>query len=159
MTIGIIVHSMTGHTLLVAQRIEKKLTEQGHTVRIERVSAQDEEAVSKGQVKQPIQLINPPDPLAYDAVIFGAPVWGFSLSKIMAAYLGRLPGLSGKKTACFITQHLSHPVFGGNRSLRQMEAACRKMGSSPFASGIVNWSNARREEQIENIEKSFSRIS
>jgi flavodoxin len=159
MNIGILVHSQTGHTHSVAQRIEKKLTEQGHTCRIEQIRARDEEAISKGQVMQPIQLINPPDPLAYDALILGAPVWGFSLSKIMNAYLDRLPKLSGKKVACFITQSFPHPIFGGNRSLRQLKSACQQMGASVYASGIVNWSNSRREDQIENLVKSLSQIA
>ncbi len=158
MYIGILVHSLTGHTLSVAQRMEKKLMEQGHTCRIERVSARDEEEISKGQVMQPIQLINPPDPLAYDALIFGAPVWGFSLSKIMDAYLDRLSRLSGKKVGCFITQSFAHPLFGGNRALRQLKGTCQQMGASLYASGIVNWSNSRREEQIENLVQSFSKI-
>lgn len=159
MNIGILVHSQTGHTLSVAQRIEKKLLEQGHTCRIERVSARDEDAISKGQVIQPIQLINPPDPLAYDALIFGAPVWGFSLSKVMNAYLERIPKLSGKKAACFITHSFPHPLLGGNRSLKQMKCACQDKGASLYASGIVSWSNSRREDQIENLVKSLSQIA
>ena len=158
MYIGILVHSLTGHTLSVAQRIEKKLTEQGHTCRIERISARDEEEISKGRIMQPIQLIHPPNPLAYDALIFGAPVWGFSLSGIMNAYLDRLPKLLGRKSACFITQSLAYPIFGGNRSLRQLKAACQENGASLYASGIVNWSSARREKQIETLVQSFSRI-
>ncbi len=158
MNIGILVHSMTGHTLSVAQRIEKKLMDKGHTCRIERVSARDEESLSKGQVMQPIQLISPPDPLVYDALILGAPVWGFSLSKVMNAYIDRLPKLSGKKAACFITQSFAYPIFGGNRSLRQMKADCQQKGASLYASGIVNWSNSRREEQIENLVQSFAQI-
>jgi flavodoxin len=158
MNIGILVHSQTGHTLSVAQKIEKMLTEKGHTCRIEQVRARDEEAISRGQVMQPIQLINPPDPLAYDALIFGAPVWGFSLSKVMNAYLERIPKLSGKKAACFITQSFPHPIFGGNRSLKQMKSACQQKGASLYASGIVNWSNSRREDQIEDLVKSLSQI-
>ena len=158
MNIGILVHSMTGHTLSVAQRIEKKLMEKGHTCRIERISARDEDVISKGQVMQPIQLISPPDPLVYDALILGAPVWGLSLSKVMNAYLDRLPKLSGKKAACFITQSFPHPIFGGNRSLRQMKADCQLKGASLYASGIVNWSNSRREVQIEKLVQSLSQI-
>jgi flavodoxin len=159
MNIGILVHSLSGHTLSVAQKIEKKLTEQGHTCRIEQIRARDEEALSKGQVMQPIQLINPPDPLAYDTLIFGAPVWGFSLSKVMNAYLDRIPKLSGKKAACFITHSFPHPILGGNRSLKQMKSACKQKGASLYASGIVSWSNSRREEQIENLVRSLSQIA
>jgi flavodoxin len=159
MNIGILVHSQTGHTLSVAQRIETRLKEQGHTCRIERISARDEEAISRGQVMQPIQLINPPDPLPYDALILGAPVWGFSLSKVMSAYLDRIPKLSGKKTACFITHTFPHPLLGGNRSLKQLKSACQQKEASIYASGIIDWSNSRREDQIESLVKSLSQIA
>ncbi len=158
MYIGILVHSETGHTLSVAQRIEKQLAEMGHDCRIERVSALGETAQSRGQVKLPVELNSPPDATPYDAVILGAPVWGFSLSKVMTAYINQLPRLSGKKTGCFITQHFARPIFGGNRSLRHLKDACRYKGAEVYASGIVNWSNPRREEQIENLVRSFSQI-
>ena len=158
MYIGILVHSETGHTLSVAQRIEKQLTEMGHACRIERVSAVGETAESRGQVKLPIELNSPPDATPFDVVILGAPVWGFSLSKVMAAYVNQLPRLSGKKTGCFITQHFARPIFGGNRSLRQLINACQYKGANLYASGIVNWSSPRREEQIENLVRSFSKI-
>jgi len=158
MYIGILVHSETGHTLSVAQRIEKKLTDLSHACRIERISAQGETADSRGQIKLPVELASPPDATPYDIVILGAPVWGFSLSKVMAAYMGQLPRLSGKKTGCFITHSFPLSLLGGNRSLRQLKDACQDKGASLYASGIVSWSNSRREEQIENLVKSFSQI-
>ncbi len=158
MYIGILVHSETGHTLSVAERIKTHLTEQGHTCRIERVSAVGETPESHGQIEVPVKLNNPPDASPYDAVILGAPVWGFSLSKVMAAYALQLPNLAGKKTGCFVTQHLSRPIFGGNRSLRKLTGICQQKGAQVYASGIVNWSGERREEQIQGLVLSFARI-
>ncbi len=158
MYIGILVHSETGHTLFVAEKIKSRLTEQGHTCRIERISAQGETTESRGQIPLPVQLANPPDAAPYDAMILGAPVWGFSLSKVMAAYVMQLPRLSGKKAGCFITQHFANPLFGGNRSLRQLKRVCEQKGSSIYASGIVNWSNSRRDNMIEGLVQSFSKI-
>ncbi|MDF2592532.1 MAG: hypothetical protein K0S75_1998, partial [Clostridia bacterium] len=38
MKIGIIVYSHTGNTFSVAQRLEEKLTAEGHSVKIEKVT-------------------------------------------------------------------------------------------------------------------------
>ncbi len=158
MYIGILVHSETGHTLSVAQRIEKKLTEKGHSCRIEQISAVGETPQSSGQVPSPIRFDAPPDAASYDAVILGAPVWGFSLSKVMAAYMAQSSGLSGKKVGCFVTQQLPSPFFGGNHAIRQMKSACQAKGASVYASGGVNWSNPRREGQIDSLVESFAGI-
>jgi flavodoxin len=112
MQIGIIVHSNTGNTLLVAERLMEKLSSLGHRVSIERVSAINDDE----QDVQNIRLSKKPEPGAYDVLIFGAPVRGFSLSPVMRAYLSGVT-LSGKKTACFITQGFPSPWMGGNRAL------------------------------------------
>jgi hypothetical protein len=39
-----------------------------------------------------------------------------------------------------------------------MKSACQQKGASLYASGIVNWSNSRREEQIEKLVQSLSQI-
>lgn len=158
MYIGILVHSETGHTLSVAQRIEKKLTEKGHTCRIEQVSAVGETSKSQGQVQMPIRFDAPPDAAPYDALILGAPVWGFSLSKVMEAYVAQASGLSGKKVGCFVTQQFPSPFFGGNHSIRQLKNACLEKGAGVYASGGVNWSNSRREDQINSLAESFAAI-
>jgi hypothetical protein len=41
------------------------------------------------------KIENPPD-VKYDSVIFGAPVHGFFLSKVMTIYLNQIPSLAGK---------------------------------------------------------------
>ena len=159
MKIGILVHSETGNTLSVAKKMEQALTNAGHTCTLHVILALGETAASKGQVPLPVRFDHPPQAAAYDAVIIGAPVWGFSLSKVMSAYMRQLPGLSGKKVGCFVTQRLSRPIFGGNHALRQLKGALKSKGAVVFASGIVNWTNAGREDQINRLIKAFSRIS
>lgn len=143
MQIGIIVHSSTGNTLSVAERLKEKLSLAGHRVSIERVSAinDDEQDVQK------IRLSKKPDLSAYDALIFGAPVRGFSLSSVMQAYLSGV-SLSGKKAACFITQGFPAPWMGGNRALGQMAELLKSKGAEPYGTGIVNWPNAAKRERL-----------
>ncbi|MCE5342693.1 MAG: flavodoxin, partial [Eubacteriales bacterium] len=76
MKIGIIVHSFTGNTLLVAQKISEALTQAGHTVALERVTVKDENP----NAANAIALAAAPAAAGYDLVLFGAPVRAFSLS-------------------------------------------------------------------------------
>ena len=144
MKVGIVVHSHTGNTLMVAQKLKDKLLAAGHSVSLLKVSALNDE---EGDA-QKIRLAEKPDVSGYDAVLFGAPVRGFSLSPVMQAYLSQIGSLSGKKAACFLTQHFPHPWMGGNRAMKQMLTLCQSKGATVYGTGIVNWSNAGNREKL-----------
>ena len=154
MNIGIIVFSRTGNTLLVAEKILKAAAAQGHTATIERIRAEHEEPGNKF----PLRLTALPDPKAYDALIFGAAVEGFSLSPALNAYLTQMPALGGKRAGCFVTQHLKKPWMGGNRAIRQMRALLKAKGLDAQVTGIVNWTNPAREAQIESVAASLAKL-
>lgn len=146
MKVGIIVHSHTGNTLSVAQRLKEVLAAAGHLVSIERVEAIDENPNAAINVK----LKNIPDTSAYDILIFGAPVRGFSLSPVMKAYLAQIPTLNEKRVGCFLTQAFPHPSMGGNRAMGEFKKACEAKNGNVIQAGIVNWSLGR-EKKIANI--------
>lgn len=154
MNIGIIVLSNTGNTLSVAQKLKDTLAAMGHTAILERVTAISEDPSTQAGK----QLKDAPDPTAYDALIFGAPVWAFSLSSVMNDYLSQLPSLQGKKTGCFVTQQLPYVWLGGNHAIRQMKTACETKGAAVFETGIVNWSNKNREKQITDLIEKLAKI-
>ena len=76
MKIGIIVHSITGNTLSVAEHIQQQLAEKGHTAVIERIRPSGKEPV---QSEAAVQLTSMPDLSGYEALVFGSPVQAFSL--------------------------------------------------------------------------------
>lgn len=152
MKIGIVVHSKTGNTLLVAQKIKQEFLNAGHTVNLEQVMAVDEEAAAQGKV----QLKNIPDISGYDVVVFGAPVHAFSLSRVMKEYLSKTASLSGKKIGCFVTQQLAYAWMGGNHAIGQMKKACESKGTSVSVTGIVNWSRKQRETQMSEVVKKLT---
>jgi menaquinone-dependent protoporphyrinogen IX oxidase len=154
MNIGIILYSNTGNTLSVGEKIKEALLAKGHTVRLERISAENEASPVKG----PIRLTAIPDPSPYDAVIFGGPVVGAQLSPFMKEYLTRLPALQGKKVACFVTQHFKLKWMGSTRAVKQITRAVEQKGAPLVASGIVQWSSELRDEQISQVAESLSRI-
>jgi NAD(P)H dehydrogenase (quinone) len=143
--IGIIVHSDTGNTYSVAQRILEELLREGHSVSLKKVIAIDD----KQKDIRKIQLKTIPDVGAYDALIFGAPVRGFSLSPVLSAYLSQIPSLQGKKIECFVTQFFPYPWMGGNRAIKQMKDICQLKNGKVIETGIVNWSSKRRNEKID----------
>jgi len=147
MNVGVIVHSSTGNTLSVAEKIRGGLAARGHAVCLERVTAVNDDPQSAAGK----QLDHAPDTGGYDALIFAAPVWGFSLCAVMRAYLAQVANLSGIKTGLFVTQHFPCAWMGGSRAIRQMETACREKGAAVFCSGIINWTSKKRSRQIEEL--------
>jgi len=147
MNIGIIVHSETGNTHSVAMKLQEKLSAAGHTVSIERLKVVGK---FKAGIKDlPLETV--PDAGQYDALVFGAPVQAFSLSAVMTGYLERIASLQDKRVACLVTEAFPYPWMGGNRAIRQMRKICESKGATVCGTGIVNWMNARREQQIVDV--------
>lgn len=154
MNIGIIVHSQTGNTYFVAQKLQEKLAAAGHTVNIERVIPAGE---ARPGVKN-LQLETKPGIAKYDALVFGAPVQAFSLSPVMTSYLRQLVSLQKKKVAGFVTQAFPYPWLGGNRAIRQMKKICKLKGASLCGSAIVNWMHSRRDQTIIEVIEKLSKL-
>jgi len=154
MKVGIIVHSHSGNTLSVAEKLKDTIAAKGHTVNLEQVLAVNEDPSAQG----PVELKSIPDVSSYDALVFGAPVRGFSLTPTMTAYLAQLQALKGKKVGCFVTQQLPFAWMGGNRTIGQMKNACKAKGAVPLRTGIVNWGSKKREEKIANLLKNLSEL-
>jgi flavodoxin len=154
MKIGIIVHSATGNTLSVAEKLREALANKGHAVSLERVTAMNDDPRAEGGSR----LKDAPDVGPYDAFVFAAPVWGFSLSTVMKTYLAQLPSLSGKRAGCFVTQQLSHAWLGGNHAIRQMKGALKAKGAEVFSTGVVGWSCKEKEEQINRLIEKLAQI-
>jgi NAD(P)H dehydrogenase (quinone) len=151
MKIGIIVHSRTGHTHFVAQRLQEKLSADGHAVDIQQLRlAGGQDVPGKDSM-----IKNPPDLNGYDRVIFGAPVHAFSLSKVMEAYLTQVSSLTGKTVACFVTKGLPFGWTGGNRAISEMKEICESKWATVSGTGIVIW-NKNRQKQIDDLVEKFS---
>jgi len=76
MKVGIIVHSFTGNTLTVAEKVKETLEKAGHAVTLERVIVKDENP----NAPTPVTLEAAPEAAGYDLALFAAPVRAFSLS-------------------------------------------------------------------------------
>lgn len=146
MKIGIIVFSKTGNTYSTANKLMEKLSQKGHSIKLEKLEP-------KGEVHPGIknlELQNIPDVKNYDAVIFGSPVWAFSLSPVLKTYMNMIPSLENKKVICFVTKGLPFNWTGGNNSISQMIKICKSKGAKPLATGIITWLK-KSDEQIDKL--------
>lgn len=154
MKIGIIVYSHSGNTLSVAEKLKEELLKAGHSVDLEKVKSVNEDP---NAVKN-IQLASNPDTSSYERIIFASPVNAFSLAAVMKTYLSQLQTLEGKTIDCFVTQQLKKAWMGGNHAIKQIQTICSSKGGKLGKTGNVHWSSIKREEQINDLVKSFTAL-
>lgn len=152
MKIGIIVYSQTGNTYSVALKMQEALTKKGHSVDIEKIEAIRDE-------KQPalnIKLAKTPNVEKYDGIIFATFVEAFCLCPVMDTYLKQLKSLKNKKVALFVTQFFPYPWMGGNHAIKQMKKNFTLKDCNTDLTGVINWKNKNREENIKKLTEQFT---
>ncbi|MCK5129648.1 MAG: hypothetical protein KAQ68_07340, partial [Clostridiales bacterium] len=147
MNIAIVIHSHTGNTLSIAERLESALNQKGHEVTIERVV----EVNPDPNAKEKVVLEEIPDVGQYDKIIIGAPIRGFQLTPAMRTYLKNHADIKNKEVYCFVTQHFKTSLLGGNNGMRQMKKACMNNNAIVKDSHIIHWSSKDREHEIEEV--------
>jgi len=142
----IVIYSKTGNTLGVA----KKIQETG-SFDLKEVKAKSDDP----NIPNP-ELINIPDVVGYDYVVFASPVHAFSLSRIMNAYLSQLPDLSGKTIDLFITHLFPFAWMGGNHTLKQMKKLVESKNGAVRHMTSINWKSKNRESTIDQMIKIYT---
>lgn len=153
MKIGIIIHSQTGNTLSVAEKLRERLQAAGHAASIERIVPEDEKQMDANGIK----LKAVPDTAAFDALVFGAPVHGGSASPSFKAFIAQTASLQGKKICCYVTEFFPFAWMGGNNAINQMKTLCAAKGAVISETGVVNWKGGR-EKKIAGIIERFSKV-
>jgi len=143
MKMGIVVHSQTGHTLLIAEKIRDALKEKKADVTLHHLSVERDK-------KTPTDIVfdDLPDISGYDTLVFGSSVEAFTLSPVMKKYLAIDLPMQNKRVHLFVTQHLPSPMLGGNRAIRRMKSDCNKKGAAIGETAVINWSGKARDRQI-----------
>jgi len=127
MKIGIVIHTVSGHTLKFAQAIRDRLVEKGHEVDLTGLRTIGTPRVgflpgSGGN----FTIKSPPELHEFDVVLIGAPVWGFKPSAVIMRYLVEdVRKLKGKKALAFVTMGLG----GGRRSVQIMSQELEDAGA------------------------------
>ncbi|MFW6298996.1 MAG: flavodoxin family protein [Bacillota bacterium] len=139
MKIGMMVHSETGHTMDVAHAIETALKKEGYEVEIRSVVAK-----SKRPWKESMPSIKEtPDPNGYDVLILGAPVWGFTLSRVMEEYLFQVRPIETKRLILFSTGALPR-FFGGKRAMKIMHDISKVPEAKTIYAGSVRFPRKKK---------------
>lgn len=152
MRIGIIVHSKTGNTLGVANRLKDTLTTSGIAADLDILVASKDEEPDPAKVV----LDRLPETKGYDALVLGAPVRGFSLSPIMAAYLDQAELADGASVYCYVTHFFPFHWMGGNQALGQFRKRCEAKGLRVEDSGVIDWSSGKRDRAIDALVSRFA---
>jgi len=152
MNIGIILYSQTGHTLSVAEKLQKQLEEKGNNATIQQITISGEPTTDK------FEFTATPAVDAYDAVIFGAPVQGFRLCAVMEAYLQQLPAMAGKEAAILVTKQLPFYWTGGTQAASTIKKICKEKGAHVRGAEIAVWSKSKQEESVRNCVSNLSRL-
>lgn len=134
MKIGIIVHSKSGHTFNVAQKIAAKCSEEKLNADIFRLKAEGKIVPHSKQ----ITILDPPVISSFDVLIIGGPVWAFGASPVIAAYLKSIKNFKGKKIICFVTMGFPFAFFGGKQALATMNKLMDKSGANILQGEIIN---------------------
>lgn len=140
MHIALIIHSKTGNTLSVVEKMKEKLVSLGHTVTLDRLEASNDEEVDATK----IVWVKRPKLQPADAYIFGAPVRGFMLSAVMQAYLAHMDELSSKPVICFVTQYFPFKWMGGNNAMKQFKSLLINKKANIVDSHDINWSTKKK---------------
>lgn len=147
MKIGIIVFSKTNNTFLVGERLKIALEEKGLDAEIQRIIPENDDPGAK----PPITFTNKPDVLPYDIIIFGSPVWAFSLAVVMKEYLKQISSLEGKIVFSFVTKQLASKLTGGTKANREIKSAVVLKNGTVKKSFMISWKNKKRESEILNL--------
>lgn len=150
MKIGLLIHSHTGNTLSVAEKLKESLVKGGHQVEMRKLEPVGGENTNEIDINR-IQFQPEPEISGYDYVILGAPVRGFSISPVLAAYLNKVPSMKGQKVDLFVTQAFPYAWMGGNQAIKKMVKVCAEKGAVIKDTAIINWKNKYREKHIQEL--------
>ena len=154
MKIAIVVNSITGNSLLVAEKLKIMFESLNHNAEIKRIAPTCKEPVSGKDLKN-IVLKDTPDLTSFDLVVLGAPVHAFSISAVIKEYVKKVDTIKDKKVMLYVTQSFPFPFLGGNHAINQLKTSCEDKGANVIKTGIVSWAKSKREKDIEILLENF----
>ena len=155
MKIGIVVHSFSGNTLSVAERLAKSLFEKGHETNIFQLQVVGGEDRNQQDINK-INLQPLPDLKGFDNLIIAGPVRGFQASPVIRKFFEEAKDIEGNNVSMFVTHAFPYSFLGGKSAIGQMDKMCREKGAKVGFTGIIDWGSGKREKQIETLVKNIT---
>jgi len=145
MKIGLIIHSVTGNTLIVAKQLQAKLIEAGHEVELKEIKTAGK--VNPGETSASFTELPGLD--AYENIVFGSHTEAFQLEQTMKLYFNQVESLADKKVACISTHYFPFKWMGGNSAVKKMKVLCESKGAKVLGTAVVDWSpEIKRQAKI-----------
>lgn len=145
MKIGLIIHSVTGNTLKVANQLLTVLADKGHDVELKEIKTATK--IKQGETKANFTEL--PELDGYDALVFGSHTEAFQLELTMKLYFKQLKSLKDCKVACISTHQFPFAWLGGNSAVNMMKSMCEEKGATVLGTAVVDWSpEKKRNEKI-----------
>ncbi len=143
MKIGIIVYSVSGHTLDAAQHLRDHLVAADYSVSLERLELVGPQRVNNEQAA----LKSNPLLANYDVVVLCTPVRGGTMAPPMRRFLEQLPALKDHRFALLVT-HFFRPAWGADQTIAALRNACEARGARVIGAASVRWSGIDRAGQL-----------
>jgi NAD(P)H dehydrogenase (quinone) len=147
MNVGIFIHSQSGNTSSMGMAITMNLRAQGNEVDIQLMK-------TAGRLKPRMKHVefrdDSPNMAPYDVVIFGGPIWGFTVSPVVGAFIKEIPELKGKKALCFSTSGFPTAISGARGGLKKMEMLLDGLGATVLESEPFFWGLFRSKKKMDN---------
>ncbi|MCL2182320.1 MAG: hypothetical protein FWB85_02475 [Chitinispirillia bacterium] len=137
MKIGIVLHTVSGHTLKFAQAIRDRLVEKGHEADLSGLKVVGSPRIGflPGGGGQ-FSIKSPPELDEFEVVLIGAPVWGFKPSSVIMKYLVEdVKRLKGKRALSFVTMM----GLGGKRAIAMMDNELENAGADVLEGEALPW--------------------
>lgn len=153
MKIGLIIHSVTGNTLKVANELQLKLVEKGHEVELKEIKTATK--VKQNEIEADFKEL--PVLEEYDALVFGSHTEAFQLELTMKLYFKKIVSMKDYKVACISTHQFPFAWLGGNSAVKKMKEICEEKGATVLGTAVVDWSpEKKRKDKIAGAVKSIA---
>jgi NAD(P)H dehydrogenase (quinone) len=159
MKIGIIIYSMSGHTVTIAKAIAERFRKENHDVDIKLLMVTG--MTHPGSKR--FSICNMPESEEideYDALVFGGPVWLFKASPVILKFIGWLEKLDGKSVTCFVTQLSPWPSFGGYQALKSMNDRLKASGGAILPGESIQYFFGSNKQKLnDTLERIYGKIT
>ena len=131
MKVAIVFYSFSGNTKRAAMFLQERFTNRGVQCTMVDLRPEKEE---KSFFKQSVQAFLKKEVLLekrnkivseYDFIIFGSPVWAFTIAPALRSFLDNIVGFKKQKVACFLTYGSG---LGKDKALSELERQIKGKG-------------------------------
>ncbi|MDD5069834.1 MAG: NAD(P)H-dependent oxidoreductase [Candidatus Omnitrophica bacterium] len=151
MKVAIVFYSFSGNTKRAAMFLHERFTNRGVQCAMVDLRPEKEE---KSFIKQSIQAFFKKEVLLerknkivseYDFIIFGSPVWAFTIAPALRAFLANIADFNKQKTACFLTYGSG---LGKEKALSELERQIKEKGGHILFSRNLKGGDTKRNSYL-----------